>query len=131
LTSNCTHGYVRTYQYYLLTIFMVNNDSNWDHSDLSQSEMTRSGYTKHQTNIIATNQMGFVHDVSTGPLSHTLSYGVEVTYEKVELDGTETIGMPNSVIIYHPSHDEYYSSQKTGADANGRTDTLAAYLFDI
>jgi len=130
LTFHNTARYGRTHQDYLLTSFMVNNDSNWDHNDLSQWEMTRSGHTKDQTNIIATNQMGFVHDVSTGPLSHTLSYGVEVTYEKVELDGTETIGMPNSVIIYHPSHDEYYSSQKTGADAYGRTDTLAAYLFD-
>src|SRR5699024_1673224 len=83
---------------------------------------------KDQVNTILTNQAGFVQELTTGPLQHTLSYGVELTREKA--DGREQEGSAPAAALYHPSSNASYNAHYTGGKTSGTIDTYAAYVFD-
>jgi len=126
----------RTQQDYLLTSFMATaaNLLTPDPADPSTWTVARSNPNfKHQTNRIVTNQTNLTARFVTGAATHNLSAGIELTQEKATgltlaaLDGS-TWPPAN---LYHPDADVgglVYG--QTGAYNRGKTDTVAAYLFD-
>lgn len=129
-TFHNTTRWGQTKQDYLLSAFMASDSSTWDMNDVSSWEMRHLVNALNQTNSIITNQAGIVQYVKTGPIDHTLSYGLELTREKLESTGVEAAGTINNINIYNPSHDGSYYMSRTGADGKGTSDTAALYLFD-
>lgn len=121
LTFHDTARWGRTHQIYILT--SLNGTPS-----TSDPSIGRVMTAKDQVNTILTNQAGFVQDLDTGPLEHTLSYGVELTREKV--DTREQAGAAPDADLYHPSSNTGYNAYYTGGDADGTIDTYAAYVFD-
>lgn len=111
----------RTHQTYILT--SLNGTPT-----AADPTMGRVMNAKDQVNTILTNQAGFVQDLNTGPLRHTLSYGIELTREKAE--GREMQGAAPNADLYHPDADVSYNADYTGGGTNGTIDTYAAYIFD-
>lgn len=129
----------RNQQDYLLTSFMLSADparfTTSDIHDPSTWAVARSLPTyKEQSNTILTNQTNLRLQVNTGGgLEHDLSTGVELTREALDSYGIATrpgSGWP-SANLYAPNPDvSGLDWSRNGADGKGRTDTLAAYLFD-
>lgn len=127
----------RTRQDYLLTAFM-GSAANWVTPDLANPAtwtIARSLPTfKDQTNRILANQTNFrVHSDFGGGVSNDISTGVELIREEVASTGLGALdgsAWP-AANLYHP--DPRVSGLvwgRTGAASRGRTDTVAAYLFD-
>ncbi len=126
----------RTHENYLLTSFMGNaaNLLTPDPLDPSTWTIARSNPTfKDQTNRIMTNQANLAAHFMTGPVTHDLSAGVELTREEVASGGSGALD--NSAWppanLYDPDPDVGgLIIGDTGAWSRGRTDTAAAYAFD-
>jgi catecholate siderophore receptor len=127
----------RTHEDYLLTSFM-GSDARLltpDPVDLATWTIARSNPTfKDQTNRILTNQTNLTVDFTTGGIEHDLSTGIELTREDVATGGTGALDNSawTPANLYHP--DPHTATGlvigDTGAWSRGRTDTVAAYLFD-
>jgi catecholate siderophore receptor len=88
---------------------------------------------KHQTNRIITNQTNLTAHNGSGTLTHDLSAGIELSREKAA-----TLGMGALEGSTWPAAYLYRPNPKvggliygtTGANSSGKTDTVAAYVFD-
>ncbi len=122
----------RTRQDYLLTSFKMPTFT--DPGDPSSWTIARSNPNfKHQANRIASNQANLTANVATGAISHSLSTGIELTQERVSSPGLAALDGSTwpAANLYHPdAHAGGLVYGETGAYGNGRTDTIAAYLFD-
>ncbi|HLR12330.1 MAG TPA: catecholate siderophore receptor Fiu [Burkholderiaceae bacterium] len=124
--------WARTHQQYVLSSFSSDWDPTWDMHDFSNWQASRAVNTKDQVNRIFANQAGFVHELETGPVSHTLSYGLEFSQERVRSHNMDVVPDASQfpLNIYHPSHAGGYRAEGNGTGATGRTTTIAGYLFD-
>jgi catecholate siderophore receptor len=101
--------------------------------DSSLWTVNRSRQGSFRENQILTNQTNFTAEVPTGPVSHSLSGGVEFIYESQD---TPAYGLASGQTqtpanLYNPSPDDPAAAvAPTGAYANGHTTTGAIYLFD-
>lgn len=126
----------RTHQDYLLTSFISSAFNTPDSSPATLDNrdswaVRRLPTFKNETNRIITNQTGLITHAQTGGMSHTFSTGLELTREKVSTTGEAAIGDWPDVNLYHPRHDsDGLLRGRSGADGDGTTDTVAAYLFD-
>ncbi|NII10073.1 catecholate siderophore receptor Fiu [Oleiagrimonas sp. C23AA] len=123
----------RTKQDYLLSSFMSAADyfNTPDLADPGSWSIRRLPNFKDQTNRILTNQTGIITHADTGSVSHTFSYGLELTREKVSTTGVVAISDWPDVNLYHPQHSaDGLVWGPTGASGEGTTDTVAGYLFD-
>lgn len=127
VTLRNTTRWSRTKQKYLLSAFM-----GWtaDNADPSTWEMRRLWNQKNVNNRIWTNQTNLTAKFNTGSLKHDLSTGVEFTREMQDNYGMASPA-DSTVSVYHPDSSMHVSgNHNNGADAHGRTDTIAIYAFD-
>ena len=122
----------RTHQDYLISSFTSDWDESWDLDDLSDWRARRVVTSKDQINTIASSQTGIVQELTAGNIRHILSYGVELSHERVHARDREVVPATDNypINIYHPSFDEEYEGIYTGTGARGRVNTVAGYLFD-
>lgn len=123
----------RTHQDYLLSAVFASSAffQTPDLNDRGTWTVRRLPNFKNQTNTILTNQTGFITNARTGSVAHTLSYGAEITREKLDTTGMGAVGTVPDVNLYDPGHSAAgFHGEKTGAEGSGTTDTIAAYLFD-
>jgi catecholate siderophore receptor len=134
----------RTRQDYFITSYTATGGSatdplagniKWtDIDDLSTYTLQRSNFsTRDQENRILTDQLNLRADFATGRVDHFLSAGVELTREEQTAWGIATSGSLDPIDLYDPdwrSTGGTLAYAHSGAVANGRTDTTAAYLFD-
>lgn len=132
ITFHNTARWSRTHQDYMLSSFTSDWDPSWNMNDFGNWHARRTVNTKDQVNTIFTNQAGIVHQLKTGPLDHTLSYGVEISQERVRTHNHDVLPDADNypINIYHPSHTGGYDAVDNGTGAKGRMTTVAAYLFD-
>lgn len=127
----------RTHQDYLLTSFM-GSSANWTTPDLDDPAtwtIARNLPTfKDQTNRIATNQTNLrLHSAFAGEASNDLSAGVELVREQAGTLGLAALNGSRwpAANLYHPEPQvSGLVWGRNGAMSDGRTDTIAAYLFD-
>ncbi|MDE1962784.1 MAG: catecholate siderophore receptor Fiu [Xanthomonadaceae bacterium] len=133
--SNTTR-WGRTRQDYLLTSFMASAAHllTPDPADPSTWTVARSNPTfKHQANRILANQTNLSAHFDGDTVTQDLSAGVELSQEKATTIGIATIdgsAWP-AANLYHPDSSVgglLYA--RNGAYSSGKTDTVAAYLFD-
>ena len=95
--------------------------------------IARSRHYREQTNSLATNQTNITTKVTAGGLEHTLSGGVEFIHEK-QFTPTLTGGSaPTATSLYSPVPADVpfgAAFTRTAAWTEGKTTTVAAYLFD-
>ncbi|WP_426688040.1 catecholate siderophore receptor Fiu [Rhodanobacter ginsengiterrae] len=126
----------RTHEDYLLTSFMGSaaNLLTPDPDDSSTWTIARSNPTfKDQTNRIITNQTNLTANFETGVVTHNLSAGIELSRENADTTGQAALAGSAwpAANLYHPDADvSGLVHARNGANAHGRTDTQAAYLFD-
>lgn len=126
----------RTHQDYLLTSFMFSaaNLLTPNPADPSTWTVARSNPNfKDQTNRIITNQTNLTAKVGTGAVTHSLSAGIELTREKASALGLGALDGSTwpAANLYRPDpHVGGLVYGPTGAQSGGKTDTVAAYLFD-
>ena len=126
----------RTQQDYLLTAFMGStaNLLTPDIDDPLTWTLARSLPTfKDQRNRIITNQTALTTGFNTGGAHHDLSTGLELTREQLDTHGVAAINGSAwpAANLYRP--DPAVSGlqwARNGAFGTGRTDTVAAYVFD-
>lgn len=103
----------------------INNPASWT--------VPRSRQTKWQENELLTNQTNLTTEFSTGPLTHTVTTGIEFIHERQltkTLTGAGTMAPAN---LYNPNASDAvtgYGLTPNGARADGETMTIGAYLFD-
>jgi catecholate siderophore receptor len=126
----------RTRQDYLLTSFTATaaNLLTPDLTDPSSWTVARNlPNFKHQANRIVTNQTNLTAKFETGAITHNLSTGIELTQEKAT-----TLGMAAGDGSSWPAANLYRPDANvsglvygpTGAYTSGKTNTVAAYVFD-
>jgi catecholate siderophore receptor len=126
----------RTHQDYLLTSFTATaaHLSTPDPDDPSTWTVARSNPTfKHQTNRILTNQTNLTASFDTGAVGHDLSAGIELSREQAATQGIAPLSGSTwpPANLYRPDPDQGgLAYARNGAHGNGKTDTVAAYLFD-
>ena len=126
----------RTRQDYLLTAFMGSaaNLVTPDPADPATWTVARSNPTfKHQTNRIIANQTNLTATFDSGAVTQAISAGLELSAEKVGTAGLGPTGGSAwpAASLYHPdSRVTGLAYGRTGADSHGKTETVAAYLFD-
>jgi catecholate siderophore receptor len=124
----------RTRQNYLLTSFMGSaaNLLTPNPADPSTWTVARSNPTfKQQVNRILTNQTNVTATMASGSFTHSLSAGVELSQEKADTMGLGARSAWPAASLYDPSADiSGLIYGPTGAGSWGKTNTLAAYLFD-
>jgi catecholate siderophore receptor len=126
----------RTAQDYLLTSFKGDAAGllTPDPADPSTWTLARSNPTfKHQVNRILTNQTNLSAQLDTGRVHHSLSAGVELTREQLATVGMGVLdgsAWPAANLYRPDRHVSGLRWDDTGARSHGRTDTVAAYLFD-
>jgi len=131
-TIRNTTRWSETRQKYLLTAIMggnsqINTQGSSDPGDWTWSRLIN---TKDVVNKIVTNQTNLTSRFDTGPVSHDISTGIELTHETQTSYGLKSLTAP-AVNIYHPDSDLSISGlTRSGANANGSTDTLGIYAFD-
>ncbi len=88
---------------------------------------------KDQRNTILTNQTNLSATFATGGIEHDLTTGIELTREELNATGWAPVtgtAWP-AANLYNPNPDvSGLQWQRSGLDREGRTDTVAAYLFD-
>ncbi len=126
----------RSHQEYMLTAFMggAGNLTTPDLADPSGWTITRNLPTfKDNRNTIATNQTSLTGSFGSGEVTHDFTAGVEVTREELDITGMGALdgsAWPDAN-LYAPDPDVGgLRWGRTGADGEGRTDTVSAYLFD-
>jgi catecholate siderophore receptor len=95
--------------------------------------VTLSRQANERHNDIFSNQTSLSARPTTGRLRHDLSLGLEVTSEEQFAPGLAGVGTRDPVDLHHPdvfSPVVGVNVQPTGAFAEGRTDTVALYVFD-
>ncbi|AWV06593.1 catecholate siderophore receptor Fiu [Marilutibacter maris] len=126
----------RSHQEYMLTAFMVRdvNITTPDLADPSGWTITRNLPTfKDQRYTIATNQTSLTGSFRTGAVEHDFSTGIELIREEVDNDGIGALDGTTwpDADLYDPSPNVGgLRWGRTGADSDGRTDTVAVYFFD-
>lgn len=133
--SNTTR-WGRTDQNYLLTAWRATsaNLKTPNPNDISTWTVTRDIPTfKDQRNTILTNQTNLRAHVNAGGIEHDISVGLELTRE--ELDATGWAVVPGTswpaANLYDPNPNvSGLQWRRSGLDREGRTDTVAVYLFD-
>lgn len=131
-TIRNTTRWSRVKQEYLLTAVMggANNITAPDLNNVNSWSWSRLANTKDISNRILTNQTNITSKFYTGSVGHDVSAGVEFTRENQTTYGVSGI-TPPSVNIYHPvSNISVGGLNRTGANANGQTDTFGIYAFD-
>ena len=136
--SNTTR-WSQTSQNYQLSSFMaataqlVTPDAN----DPSTWTITRNINNKDAVNSMLTNQTNLQAHFSTGGLEHSLSTGLELISEEQEshsyLAASATSGAGNypAVNVYNPDPNVGgYTRTRSGASADGKTDTIGLYVND-
>jgi len=132
-----TLRYGKTEQKYLLTAFMVtsanlltpniNDPSTWT---LKRGTGAGIGTTKDQENEITANQTNLSTTFKTGDFVHKVSSGVELSRERQKTRGIDATGAVWAN-LYNPDPDQTsWTLAYNGAATEGKTDTIAAYLFD-
>jgi catecholate siderophore receptor len=102
-------------------------------ADPSTYTVNRSRQRKYQQNEILTNQSNITAELGSGAVKHSVTGGVEFTYEKQSLP---TFALPTGVTqdpanLYDPSlGDVFQTPVRNGAYAKGNTLTAAVYAFD-
>lgn len=102
-------------------------------ADPSTYTVNRSRQRKYQQNEILTNQSNITAELGSGEVKHSVTGGVEFTYEKQSLP---TFALPTGVTqdpanLYDPSlGDVFQTPVRNGAYAKGNTLTAAVYAFD-
>jgi catecholate siderophore receptor len=84
-------------------------------------------------NGITSNQTTLTGRLTTGTLEHNISAGLEFTRESQFAPTLAGVGTRAPVNIYHPNPNDPvtgYAVTRTGAFADGKTDTAAIYAFD-
>lgn len=133
-----------TQQNYLLTSFMSTGaltngaptgNIKWTNaSDLSTYTLARSLNTlKDVDNGILTDQLNLRVDFTTGAVKHNLSTGLELAHEEQTNYGVAGTGTRPVANLYNPDWNtptSTFTSNRTGADSEGRTNTASIYAFD-
>jgi catecholate siderophore receptor len=135
LTSSTTlrnvSRYGRTHQEFeltgvnALTIPNVANPATWT--------VARSRPGKDQVNEILTNQTSLVTSFATGSVTHDLSSGVELLYERQSNGAFIASGTTSPANLYSPNAagtDVFAALVPSGAYTDGKTMTGAFYVFD-
>lgn len=136
LTNTTRWG--RTQQDYLLTAFMLSKDpvrfQTPDIKDPSSWVVMRSLPTfKDQRNAILTNQTNLGATFATGGVEHDLTTGLELTREQLDARGLAALpgtAWPGANLYRPDPHVSGLQWAHNGLDREGRTDTMAVYLFD-
>ena len=129
----------RNRQDYLLTAFMTSQDqaARFQTPDLDDPRtwlVLRSLPTfKDNSNTILTNHFNLSGSAVSGGVEHFFSVGVELTREELETRGVAVINGSSwpAASLYDP--DPSVSGLEwapNGAHSEGRTDTIAVYVFD-
>ncbi len=137
-TVRNTTRWARTTQDYLLTSFLVSAPSSpytsglqpgAVPSDPSTWYVARSPNVKDVSNRMITNQTNLTSKFATGSFKHDISAGFELTQEEQYNWGRAPTMPP--VNLYNPDNSVRASNMgRNGANAKGKTDTVAAYIFD-
>ena len=104
-----------------------------DRDDLSTYTLQRSNFsTRDQDNRILTDQLNLRADFNTGAVAHFLTTGLELTREEQRAHAIATTGSLDPINLYAPDWNDAgtLEAKRSGAVSRGRTDTVAAYLFD-
>lgn len=122
-----TTRYGKTTENYLLTGFMKINPATLT--------LARTSQYKDQENEILSNQTNLTMKFNTGAVKHSLVTGVELTREKQTTVGyaPASLGTLAPANLYNPDPSILrvgYNPTRNGADTDGQTDTVSAYLFD-
>ena len=126
----------RSHQDYLLTSFMFSaaNLLTPDPADPSTWTMARSNPNfKHQANRIISNQTNLTATVESGAVTQNISAGVELTQEKATTAGIAALAGSKwpAAYLYDPDPNVGgLAYGPTGAATAGKTNTVAAYVFD-
>lgn len=131
-TLRNTTRWSRVKQDYLMTAVMggANNIGIVDPANVGSWTWSRTPNTKDVSNKILTNQTNLTTRFYTGSVGHDISTGVEFTRETQTNYGVNAITAP-PVNIYSPnSNISVGSLHRSGANANGQTDTFGIYAFD-
>ena len=131
-TIRNTTRWSRVKQDYLLTAVMggATNITQPDPNDVGTWTWSRLANTKDVSNKILTNQTNLTSKFYTGSIGHDISAGFELTRETQTNYGVYPI-TPPAVNIYHPnSNIPIGGLDRSGANANGQTDTFGVYAFD-
>ena len=94
---------------------------------------TRSRQGKDQVNEILTNQTGLVTSFATGSVTHDLSSGIELLYERQSNVAFAASGTTTPANLYNPNAagtDVFAALVPSGAYTDGKTMTGAFYVFD-
>ncbi len=119
-------------QDYLMTAVMggATNIGQPNPNDVGTWTWTRNVNTKDVSNKILTNQTNLTSKFYTGAIGHDISTGVEFTHEQQTNYGVYPITAP-VVNLYNPNSNVNIGSlNRSGANANGQTDTFGVYAFD-
>ncbi|EAY4772445.1 catecholate siderophore receptor Fiu [Salmonella enterica] len=131
-TIRNTTRWARVKQEYLLTAVMggVRNITRPDTNDVGTWTWSRLANTKDVSNRILTNQTNISSKFNTGSVEHDVSAGVELTRENQTNYGVNPVSPPPAN-IWHPVNDiDIGGLERSGANANGQTDTLGIYAFE-
>jgi catecholate siderophore receptor len=141
LTNTARWG--RTDQDYLLSAYRVTGgtdlnpmagDVKWtDANDLATYTLARGITTiRDQRNDILTDQLNLRVDFITGAVEHNMSTGVELTREDYTVWNNAATGSRPDASLYDPDWNDVgdLAWARNGTRSDGRTDTLALYLFD-
>ena len=126
----------RTDQDYLLTAWRATaaNLNTPEINDPSTWTVARDIPTfKDQRNTIFTNQTTLTIDVNAGGIEHQISTGIELSREQLQAYGVTTVAGTSWPVANLYSPDPNVSGlqwQRNGADREGQTDNIAAFLFD-
>lgn len=101
-------------------------------SDPATWTVSRSRQRVDQTNEILANQTILTGSFNTGRLVHDVSTGIEALYESQKSRSFSTTGLTiPAAPLYNPSANVSLPiPYATGAETDGSTTTLAAFLFD-
>ncbi|PKP82599.1 MAG: TonB-dependent siderophore receptor [Alphaproteobacteria bacterium HGW-Alphaproteobacteria-18] len=101
-------------------------------SDPATWTVSRSRQRVDQTNEILANQTILTGSFNTGRLVHDVSTGIEALYESQKSRSFSTTGLTTPAApLYNPSANVSLPiPYATGAETDGSTTTLAAFLFD-
>ncbi|PQA79154.1 catecholate siderophore receptor Fiu [Rhodoferax sp. TS-BS-61-7] len=107
----------------IVTATVANDPSTWT--------VSRSRQKTDQVNTILANQTSVNSAFNALGLEHSLAAGIELMHEKQEVTGHTAVGTTSAANLYNPnSNDAFGSFVASGAETNGFTTTLGAYVFD-
>jgi catecholate siderophore receptor len=136
--SNITR-WSQTSQNYQLSSFMAGTTqlTTPDANDPSTWTITRNINNKDAVNSMLTNQTNLQARFTAGGLEHSLSTGLELiseeqeTYSYLAASATSGAGNYPAVSVYNPNPNvSGYTRTRSGASADGKTDTIGLYVND-